>query len=248
MNYQEMTDDALMAQMRQAGRTPDQELIQAWMDRYERLRPNLLRLLSEAGEMIDEDDDDDGFTVVHAGRLLLVHRDAEALPLFMEILTLDRDENPLVEWFETDLHHYGPVVMAPLLEILNDADLDGYTRGAVIEIIVDLALRFPETRTTVRTALRSLLPTLNDDGQVSVGEGDAEEEEISLWTFTVDGLGTLGDKQIIPLVKAMHEQDLIDEIVYGDFDEFMRYSFSAKGHRREKRKGPFNIFHAYGYR
>lgn len=212
------------------------------MARYRELRPHLLNLLLNEDDEDWEDNDPRWYLAIHAGRLLIAHREEAAIPLFIEILRYDEHET-LAEWFQTDLHNYGPRLLSPLLDLLHDESVIMMNRISAIEILTDLAGRFPELRAKVRNEFRALLPPLQADGTVDVD--DPDEDEIELWTFAAGGLGDLGDKQSLPHVEALHKQDLIDEILYGDFEEYQKEYFSPKGFRRQRRKEPFDIYQAY---
>jgi hypothetical protein len=181
---------------------------------------------------------------VHAGRLLIAHRERDAIPLFIEIL-LDEEKETLAEWFETDLHHYGPILVPDLLDIFKSDLPDGYTRITAIEILTNIATRFLDARQPIIRELRAQLPPLREDGTVDIE--DPDDDEIELWTFIADALGVLGDKRSLDHVRALHEQGLIEERIYGDFEAYRREYFSPKGFHRPGRRENFDIYRSYGY-
>jgi hypothetical protein len=244
MNYQILPDRELLEILGQAGDRPDRELIQECMKRYESLKPDLLVLLTDANDPDWDEDDPRWYWSIHAGRLLLAHREREAIPLFVEILVDDEAET-LAEWFESDLHHYGPPLVPHLLAVLNSDTTSEYAKTSIIEILTCIATRFPEARQPVLKALRAQLPPLREDGSVDVE--DPGERNIDLWTFVANGLGELGDKRCLPHIEALHKQGLINETIYGNFKDYQKEFFSPQGFHRQVSKQRFDIYRAYRY-
>ncbi|MBX2998928.1 MAG: DUF1186 domain-containing protein [Caldilineaceae bacterium] len=244
MNYTTWSDDELIEALWIAGRKPERELIQACLQRRDSLTPTLLDLILDEGDYEWEDEDPRWYIGIHAGLLLIAFREPEAIPIFMDILCDDWYDN-LMDWFASHLHHYGPAIVPSLAQAITDEE--GYIEGRLtaIEILVELASRFPETRQQSIALLRTLLPQIKD-GAVDVD--NPSEEDIRVWTCAAEGLGDLGDRRSLPVVEALHKAKLIDEIVYGDFDDYKREFFSPKGFRLHHRKAAFDIFEAYGYR
>jgi hypothetical protein len=253
VSYTTLTDDELINALRMAGRKPERELIQACLERRESLTPILLSLVLGADdddwddwEEGDDDwdaDDPRGYIDIHAGLLLIAFREPAAIPHFIEILINSWYES-LKDWFSPHLHHYGPLLVPTLIAVIDDEDASIESRITAIEILTNTASRFPEIRQQAIKTLRSLLPPLKDDG---LEVDDPSEDDVDLWTWAADGLGDLGDRHSLPVVEALHEAELIDEFVYGDFDDYKREFFSPKGFRVHHRKQAFDIFKAYGY-
>ena len=107
----------------------DLDLIQACVDRHEDLRPVLLKAPAEGPDLDWDRDDPRCFSEIHAGFLLLAHRDPAALPVFGRVYR-DPDRENLLEWFAFDLPAaYGPAALPMLWELIND---DGaYSYGLV---------------------------------------------------------------------------------------------------------------------
>jgi hypothetical protein len=246
MNYQILPDRELLEILGQAGASPPRELIQECMKRYESLKPDLLVLLIEANDPDWDEDDPRWYWSVHAGRLLLAHREQEAIPLFIEIL-VDDEADMLAEWFESDLHHYGPPLVPHLLDALNSDTTSGYAKTSIIEILTFIATRFPEARQPVLKALRAQLPPLREDGSANVDLEDLTQEDIDLLTFVANGLGELGDKRCLPHIEALHKQGLINETIYGSFKDYQKEFFSPKDFHRQVSKRTFDIYSAYGH-
>jgi hypothetical protein len=244
VSYTTLADDELIEALWTAGRKPERELIQACLERRESLTPILLGLVLDDGDEEWDEDDPRWYIGVHAGRLLIAFRELAAIPIFLEVLN-DRWYENLSEWFSLDLHHYGPVIVPFLIDLLTDEDASINSRITAIEILTNTASRFPEIRQQIIKILRSLLPPLKDDG---LEVNDPSEDDVELWTWAADGLGDLGDRHSLPVVEALHQAKLIDEFVYGDFDDYKREFFSPKGFRVHRRKVAFDIFKAYGYK
>jgi hypothetical protein len=244
VSYTTLTDDELINALRMAGRKPERELIQACLERRESLTPILRSLALEEGDDDWDEDDPHGYIDIHAGLLLIAFREPAAIPLFMEMLS-DSWYDTLKDWFSPHLHHYGPLIVPFLIALVDDEDASIGSRITSIEILTNTASRFPEIRQQIIKTLRSLLPPLKDDG---LEVDDLSEDDIELWTWAAGGLGDLGDRQSLPVVEALHQAKLIDEFVYGDFNDYKREFFSPKGFRVHRRKEAFDIFKAYGYK
>jgi hypothetical protein len=244
VNYTTLSDDDLIEELGMAGRKPERELIQACLERRQSLTPILLDLVLDEGDEEWDEDDLRGYTSIHAGLLLIAFREPKAIPLFMEILVEDWYDD-LMDWFSPHLHHYGSLIVPSLLTVVDDEDESVDSRSTAIEILTNTASRFPEIRQQLIRTLRSLLPPLKD-GSLEVD--DPSEDDVVLWTWTADALGDLGDRHSLPVVEALHQANLIDELVYGDFDDYKREFFSPKGFRVHHRKEAFDIFKAYGYK
>lgn len=247
MDYSKLSDEELLEMLEQAGRTPVKALLTACLARRSSLTPHLLKRLLADNDPDWEDDDPRWFRAVHFGRLLIAFREPAAIPLFMEILREDEWET-LAEWFQTDLHHYGPAILPPLFELLADEDISPINRTNVVEILCAIADRFPEARRPVRDALAALLPALKEDGTLDIEDpDDFSDGEIGFLTFVAMGLGRLGDRQSLPVVEALHQAGLIDEMVYGDFAEYQKEYFSPKGFRYRRRTEAYDLLRAYDY-
>jgi hypothetical protein len=197
----------------------------------------------DEGDPMWDDDEPRWYIGVHAGMLLIAFREPAAIPIFIEILKDDWYEN-LLDWFGGQLHHYGPAIAPFLLEIIADEEELVETKISAINILTHIGGRFMEMRQRVTVALRALLPPLKE-GVVDVD--DPTEDDVDLWTWAADGLGELGDRRSLPIVEALHREGLIDEMVYGDFEDYQREFFSPKGFRYHRRKETFNIFTVYRY-
>lgn len=244
MNYSTLSDDELIEALWQAGRKPDRALIQACLERRESLTPILLELLLDEGDEDWDEDDPRWYISIHAGFLLIAFREPAAIPIFLDILRDDWYDN-LQDWFMDRLHHYGPMIAPSLLELMADENAAASSRIAAISILAHIASRFMEMRQPVTVALRTLLPPVKE-GRVDVE--NPTDDDVDLWTWVADSLGELGDQRSLPVVKALHDDELIDEMVYGDFEDYKREFFSPKGFRYRRRKEAFDIFKSYGYK
>lgn len=243
VSYTTLTDDELIDALYMAGRKPERELIEACLERQESLTPILLDLVLDEGDEEWDEDDPRWYIGIHVGMLLIAFREPAAIPIFIDTLKDDWYEN-LFDWFSEHLHHYGPAIASFLLEIVADEEELAETRIRAISILTQIASRFMEMRQRVTVALRALLPPL-ENGAIHVD--NPTEDDVDLWTWAADGLGELGDRYSLPIVEALHNEGLIDERVYGDFDDYKREFFSPKGFRYHRRKEAFDIFKVYRY-
>jgi hypothetical protein len=107
-----------------------------------------------------------------------------------------------------------------------------------VSILGDIAIRFPETRLAVVTFLRSLLPALDANGRVVLGD---EEEIDDLWGSIVDALAELHDRESMAHVLAMFDAELIDPMEI-DLDSYLDV---LEGRQSTEKTQIFDIFATY---
>ena len=223
MNYATASADELLHALEHAGRHPDPDLIRACLDRGEEVTPGLLALfhkLFETSEYLDWDEGDPRYyREIHAGLLLIHLREPAALDGFHGYLAEEEHEN-LLEWFEPELPLYGPAAVPTMRKLLESDYTWGWGKIAAEEILGTIAQQNPETRADVVEILRRQLPEIDDEGRLVLPNEEALEEYVSLWTSLVYGLARLGDEASAPVVMKLFEEDLIDEIVFGDAEDY----------------------------
>ena len=242
MDYENRTDEALLKALETAGRTPPLKLIRACLDRQESLTPGLLAMFRASLDDDWEDADDPrGYRMVHAGMLLLAFREPAALPIFADLYTRDDDELDMLEWFETDLAHYGATAVPTLLAIVG-TDTGGeyhYGRGLACDALSTIGALHPETAPAIAVGLRALLPQMRPDGTF-----DLEPDEfVQTWTNIAITLGELQDEESRPLIEAMFDQDLIDDGFIGR-DGYEGF-FDTASPRENVNYKPFDILQLY---
>ena len=225
MNYAAAPADKLLHALEHAGRHPDPDLIRACLDRREEVTPGLLALFRktlETDEHLEWDEDDPRhYREIHAGLLLIHLREPAALDGFRAYLSEERFEN-LMEWFESELPLYGPAAVPTMQALLEDVGAWVWGRIAAEEILGTIAQQHPETRPTVLEALRGQLPEVDDEGRLVLPEDktNTDEEGGYLWTWLVYALARLGDEASVPVAMKLFERDLIDEMVFGDAEDY----------------------------
>lgn len=245
MKYENASAAELLSALEWAGRTPDLDLIRAALDRPDELTPGLLKMLAadplETYDDLEDDPDDDPriYADIHAGLLLIAYREEQALPIFAEIFRNEEREH-LVEWFGTELHHYGPAAVPTLLELAQDKETYEFGRASAPELLAEIGRQHPETRDTIVAGLRALLPPLQADGSLDLPP-DAGYDEI--WSWAAFALTTLQDRESQPQIVALYEANLIDEFVMGDRDSYLRDL--EQGPRGEPRR--FDLLRLYNW-
>lgn len=247
-DYASLSNEELLEVLEQAGRLPAPKLMAACLDRGDALVPGLLGLL-EAGLQNREDrdtwpqDDSRWYVPVHVGRLLMAQQVVAALPLLHAYLRQEGDW--LSEWYEGDeLAYFGPEAVPDIRAILDDEGVIVYARWTAADSLSALATTHPELRDTVCAALHDVLPGLCDDGTPDVPE-TPDEDDVVLWTAILLNLAYLGDGSARPVARALHQADLIDEMMYGDVDEFERILTSQDERHTVKKVGDYDLVAEY---
>ena len=245
-NYMQMTVQQLLDALAAADEKPPRELLEVCCQRREELTQPLLTILAEkwvvTGEKVLWNAEDPRWLLtVHAARLLIAWRETAALPIFASIFADETQEN-LMDWMNGNLNLYGPLLVEEFARLL---EWDMWSDGTicVIEELATVAKRFPETRRRIITALRGVLPTLSE--LEGMGDESVTDDQISAWTFAAMELAELKDKEAIPIVERLHEREYIDEMVYGEFKDFLAMYHPEPGGRQ--RRKPRTLFELYGY-
>ena len=223
MDYATTPADKLLYALEHAGRHPDPDLIRACLDRPEEVTPGLLALFHKALETdkyLDwTDDDPRHYREIHAGLLLIHLREPAALDGFWAYLAEPEHEN-LLEWFESDLPLYGPAAVPTMQALLESSCTWEWGRIAAEEILGTIAEQHPEVRPVVLEILRGQLPTVNDEGHLALPDEEVTDEQVHVWTWLLYGLARLRDEASAPVALKLFEEDLIDEVVFGDVEDY----------------------------
>jgi len=215
VDYRSLSAEELLAELEQAGRTPDLDLIRACLERREELTPGLLEMLAGGVDEDWEPDDPRWYREVHAGLVLIAFREPAALPIFAEIFRDEEREN-LIEWFDTELPAYGPAATQMAIDLLNDDSAYDYARAAAPEMLSAIALHHPGERERILEALRAQLPPLREDGTLPPGIRFQE-----IWTWVASALANLRDTVSQPQGVALYKRGLIDEAVMGGLEDYL---------------------------
>ena len=222
--YSSASPEHLLEALEQAGRTPDRALLEACLDRRDQLIPGLLGMLESGIEQGHDEawDDDDPrwYREVHAGLFLIAFREEKALPLFADIFRDDECEN-LWDWFSTPFQHYGPLAVDMLIDLVKDRNADVWPRITAGEKLKDIALVHPETWGRTAEVLRMRLPRVDEAGNFVIPPM-ADEDQVMFWTWTALALAEMKDTASQDRVKALYKADLIDEMVMGGVDDYLR--------------------------
>ncbi|MBE2221717.1 MAG: DUF1186 domain-containing protein [Anaerolineae bacterium] len=207
MTYQQQSDRELLAALESAGPILLPDLIQVCLERQDSLQRPFLDILAacrqDAWELTS---DARWFRGNHAGKFLIAYQAETSLPIFAEIYaSSDERDQDLVEWFGTDLAHFGETAVSPLVQVLQ-TDTQGdyhYGRALAATTLKIIALQQPETRKQVVAALCRELPGSPHD---LTAEMDIDE----LWTNIILELADLQDEDSRTQIKGMYAANLVD--------------------------------------
>ena len=224
IDYTTASTDELLKALEQAGRTPDRALLEACLARRDDLAPGLMAWLENGNQQGDaeewEEEDPRWYRDIHAGRLLIAFREEKALPLFADLLR-DEDREHLREWFDTLFAHYGPPAVDMLIDLLKDRKAGVWVRIFAAVRLGRIALVHPEVRDRVTEVLRMRLPRVDEQGNFVIPPL-ADEDQVMLWTFIACELADLKDTASQAQGIALYEAGLIDEMVMGDLDAYLK--------------------------
>ena len=242
--YTSASPEHLLEALEQAGRTPDRALLEACLDRREALIPGLLEVLEAGIEQGDDEewDDDDPrwYRDIHAVLFLCAFREEKALPLFADIFR-DEERKNLLEWFDSTLVHYGPLAVDMLIDVVKDRKACSWGRIVAAGRLMDIARLHPDVRDRAVEVLRARLPRVDEEGNFVIPPF-ADDDQVELWTFVALDLAELKDTISQPQVEALYKADLIDEMLMGDVDDYLKILEEDRSHRGPR---PFDLITYY---
>lgn len=220
--YRAQPVDTLLRELRQAGRAPNLDLIGAALDRGPELVPGLVQMLKQPSDPAWNNDDPRWYAPIHAGLLLIELREARALPIFETQLRGADDAEMALEWFVSHLSAYGGAAVPMLLRLFGDRHVPIATRYTLTQPLVAIAYHRPDQRDGIAKALPAVLPPLDDRGRLVLPSNPPTEDEIVLWTWTLDALARLRVAASMPVGVALYNAGLVDPMVMGDRDDYLR--------------------------
>ncbi|HQY93741.1 hypothetical protein [Caldilinea sp.] len=240
-NYMTLSNDELLACIEIAGITLSPELLRVLLARRLELRESILeRFTASIDDDWDDSDDPRWYRAVHYGFLLIAYRERKALPIFAAIYMNTESYENLIEWFEEEPAHFGPAAIPVFQAVVDAAPGLEWDFGAAmsVSILSAIAMRFPQTRQEIVSFLRSHLPPLHMNGNLTPDNDDEIDE---LWASIVDALAELRDFDSKQQVLAMFDADLIDPT---EIDRESYLDALTEPPSSEK-KPPFDIFAMY---
>jgi hypothetical protein len=241
-DFGSMSPDDLLDALEHAGRHPSPELLRACLAKRAELTPSLLEMLAAGTDEEWHDDDPRWYREIHAGHLLAAFRELRALPIFAEIYR-DKENDVLLEWFETLPAEFGPAAVPMALDLLHDREAPSYGRSISTEILTDVAIHYPAEREHILSELRAFLPPLGEDG-APILPPDASDEEAEMWTWAALALADLRDKVSRPQVQTLFEREVIGFGIASLEDYFHAFQEDARPSLAESRK-PFDLLELY---
>lgn len=240
-NYMTLSNDELLACIEIAGITLSPELLRVLLARRLELRESILeRFTASIDDDWDDSDDPRWYRAVHYGFLLIAYRERKALPIFAAIYMNTESYENLIEWFEEEPAHFEPATIPVFQAVVDAAPGLEWDFGAAmsVSILSAIAMRFPQTRQEIVSFLRSHLPPLHMNGNLTPDNDDEIDE---LWASIVDALAELRDFDSKQQVLAMFDADLIDPT---EIDRESYLDALTEPPSSEK-KPPFDIFAMY---
>ena len=242
--YTSASPEHLLEALEQAGHTPDCALLEACLDRREDLIPGLLEMLEAGIEQGDDEewdkDEPRWYRDIHAGLFLCAFREEKALPLFADIFRDEECKN-LLEWFDRAFVHYGPLAVDMLIDVVKDRKAHTWGRIYAAGRLMDIARLHPEVRDRAVEVLRARLPRIDEEGNFVIPPF-ADDDQVEFWTFVALDLAELKDKTSQPQVEALYKADLIDEMLMGDVDNYLKILEEDRSHRGPR---PFDLIAFY---
>jgi hypothetical protein len=222
-DYAALPAEALLDALEGAGRKPPPALLQATLDRGAEVTPRLLEWLEAGSDEAWPDDDPRGYREIHAGHLLIALREPAALPLFAALYRDPEREDALSEWFTGELPAYGPLLTPTLLSLLEDPGNE-WAWASALDMLGTVGQLHPEEATRILPSVRAILPSLRDDGSLSLDTSpeDVSDEDVMQWTWAIATLMDLRDQETRPQVEALFDADLVDESFIGDAAHYRR--------------------------
>jgi len=213
----------LAEMLHREGRYPEPDLIRLCVDHEDAVRPHLVDAFRSGVQHLDDDAywDESGsnwYQMVHAGMLLIHFQADEVLPDFATAFA-NPDADDFAEWFAGTLQHYGPVAVPTLVALLEDPDADVWGRTEAAGAIAHIAAFHPEVQDRVLPALRSVLPTVDEDGTPHGSSLNRSGGEI-LWSNVAYELARHEDTESRAQIETLFEHDLIDPMVFGDLEAY----------------------------
>jgi len=190
-------------------------------------------------EMNDEWDD----PVFHALYLIGALEATEALPEVLDFLRID-DEAVLDFFGDFTVTYYQPTLfaltkgqLAVLIDYLLEPKNYAFDRSIAVEVLVQIALHFPNRRTEVLEGFRQIWQRTLDDPD------DRFFVDTTLTAFVLNGARILRATELLPLAQELEKHDLVDANVIGTVDdvehEFHRsgepYAPGTRSRRRSRR-------------
>lgn len=219
VDYAAFSGAELLAALEYAGEAPPPDLIRVCLAHQEALTPGLLALLEAGADVEWLDSDPRWYRDIHAGLLLCAFREPAALPVFARRLR-EEDSDELVEWFEYALPYgYGPLAIPMLVDLLDVQDDYDYPSGVACQMLVYIALHYPEAQARVIAALRQHLPPVDADGTPLLTEAQRDDPPL-LWTWIVSAFMDLRYDEDDARVKALFDADVLDVMVFGDWEAY----------------------------
>ncbi len=215
-----LSADELVHELAAAGYVPEPGLIRACLKRQSAITPGLLNLLAQYGDPAWGEDDPRWYGPIHAGRLVIAFGEERALPLFEKMLRAEEVDLAL-DAFQDELAYLGPAAIPMLTRLFQDETVHHFVSSICPYIMKNIAQLHPEAKPQVVEILRAALPPLSERGDPDV-PGEVSSEKMSLWASVADALARLDDTASQAQIEALHDWDLIDESLYGGYDEYLK--------------------------
>lgn len=202
--------------------------------------PSLIEILEvyqelRFSDLNQESDDPALWAPVHAWRALGELKAESAIPALIRQLHQIDDHDD--EWFMEEapkvFEQIGPASIEPLGEYLSDSNNLLFPRVTASVSLVQLGQAYPESKERCKELLVQTLKSYADN-----------DETIN--AFVIDSLIKLDAAETAPLVEKVFEEDKVDQLVFGDFEDFqIKLGLIEPPPPSERKAGYFPSFPAF---
>lgn len=171
-------------------------------------------------DMEDSDWNNETFPI-HAMFLLAELKAEESLPVFLNLLEQDEDilhfwfGDHITENFWQNIFMMGQNQLETLYNFVATSSSCLWSKIAVIDGVAQMAIHLPEKRQEVIKWQEKLLDELYSR--------DKEHDDYELNTSLLSSIIDIGAIELSEKAKLFHDEDRIDEFVYGKWDGFLKY-------------------------
>jgi Protein of unknown function (DUF1186) len=182
-------------------------------------------------EIVEEVEQPEVWTPMHAWRALGQFHATEAIPVLLDTLRLiDEEENDLIqEEFPETISAVGPAAIPAVADYLLNSSNGMWARLSAAEGLMRIGVKFPGTRVEIATIFMRVL------------EGYAQEDP-TFNGFIISYLLDLKAADAAPLVEQAFVADKVDEAIMGDWEDYQVGVGLLDARLTPSRHMPSNLF------
>jgi Protein of unknown function (DUF1186) len=189
---------------------------------------DLVSVIQRTVRRFDEEGEDWGcdFSVVHALLLLSHFRAEEKLPFLLALFNEGDDwvEQLIYDFLTEDLHlvfyHCGQNQVPLLKDYVLYFDYDNkYIKGGALDAMVLIARKNPDRKLEIQQTFHDLFDFVLSQQDEELIETD---DFVFLCTDLTGVVQGFGDQRFLEKVKMLYEKDLIEEMVFGPWENYQK--------------------------